>query len=132
MRGFAQDLYHIPRERVIGSKVAYQYVEGDDGGAILQIAELDVVDDGPGKPVQIWNLIGRRPIIAAGNSNGDLQMLTFAGGPSLPALPLLVVHDDAEREFEYQAGAENILSTAQAHGWNNISIKHDWRTIFPA
>ena len=105
MRGFAQDLYGIPRERVIGSTVAYRFVESGDGGEIVQQAELDVVDDGPGKPIQIWNVIGRRPILAAGNSNGDLPMLVFAGGVSLPALRLLVVHDDADREFDYVAGA---------------------------
>jgi len=131
MRGFAHDLYGIPRERVIGSTVAYRYVESDDGGFIEQRAELDVIDDGPGKPVQIWNLIGRRPILAAGNANGDLPMLTFAGGPSLPALRLLVVHDDADREFDYVAGAEKILSAARAHGWTTVSIKSDWRQVFP-
>jgi phosphoglycolate phosphatase-like HAD superfamily hydrolase len=131
MRGFAQDIYSIPRERVIGSTVAYQYVESKGGGTIVQKAELDVVDDGPGKPVQIWNIIGRRPIIAAGNSNGDIQMLTFSGGESLPALRLLVVHDDAEREFAYQAGAEKILNTAQTQNRTTISIKNDWSTVFP-
>jgi phosphoserine phosphatase len=132
MRGFAQDLYGIPRERVIGSTVAYRYREGENGGSIVQRAELDVIDDGPGKPVQIWNMIGRRPILAAGNSNGDLQMLTFAGGSSLAALRLLVVHDDADREFEYIAGAEKVISTAQANDWTTISIKNDWREVFPA
>jgi phosphoglycolate phosphatase-like HAD superfamily hydrolase len=130
MRGFANDLYGIPRERVIGSRVAYQYLEGSGGGMIVQKAELDVVDDGPGKPVQIWNMVGRRPILAAGNSNGDLHMLTFAGGASLPALRLLVLHDDAVREFEYTAGAEKVLSAAQEQDWSVISMKNDWEVIF--
>jgi hypothetical protein len=98
---------------------------------IVQRAELDLVDDGPGKPVQIWNIIGRRPILAAGNSNGDLQMLTFAGGASLPALRLLVVHDDADREFDYIVGAEKILSAVQTKRWTSNSIKKDWRKVFP-
>ncbi|MEA3439913.1 MAG: HAD family hydrolase [Chloroflexota bacterium] len=136
MRGFAEDLYGIPRERVIGSRVAYRYVQAGaaagDSGAIVQRAELDVIDDGPGKPVQIWNVVGRRPILAAGNSNGDLQMLAFAGGPSLPALCLLVVHDDADREFDYIAGAEKVLSTAQEQDWTTVSIKRDWQKVFPA
>lgn len=130
MRGFTKELYGIPRERVIGSRVTYQYLEGSGGGSIVQKAELDVVDDGPGKPVQIWNTIGRRPILAAGNSNGDLQMLTFARGSSLPAFRLLVLHDDADREFEYTAGAENALSTAQEQDWTVISMKNDWKTVF--
>jgi phosphoglycolate phosphatase-like HAD superfamily hydrolase len=131
MRGFARDLYGVPRERVIGSTVAYSYVENENGGLIVQKAELDVIDDGPGKPTQIWNVIGRRPILAAGNSNGDLQMLAFAGGPSAPALRLLVVHDDAEREFDYMAGAEKVLDAAQTHDWTAISMKRDWRRVFP-
>ena len=131
MRGFAHDLYGVPRERVIGSTVAYAYVEGEGGGAIVQKAELDVIDDGPGKPTQIWNVIGRRPILAAGNSNGDLPMLAFAGGPSAPALRLLIVHDDAEREFDYMAGAEKVLDAAQTHDWTTVSMKRDWRKVFP-
>jgi phosphoglycolate phosphatase-like HAD superfamily hydrolase len=131
MRGFARDLYGVPRERVIGSTVAYRYAEGDGGGAIEQRADLDVIDDGPGKPIQIWNVIGRRPILAAGNSNGDLEMLTFAGGPSLPALRLLVVHDDADREFDYIAGAEKALRVAQTHDWTIVSISDEWRKVFP-
>jgi hypothetical protein len=129
MRGFAKDLYGIPRERVIGSTLAYQYVEGGSG-TILQRAELDVIDDGPGKPIQIWNVIGRRPILAAGNSNGDLPMLAFAGGPLKPALRLLIVHDDGAREFDYIAGAEKILSSAQSLGWTTVSMKDDWEQVF--
>ena len=130
MRGFTQDLYGVPRERVIGSTVAYRYVPDERGGAIVQRAELDVVNDGPDKAVQIWNATGRRPILAAGNSNGDLEMLTFSGGPSLPALRLLVLHDDAQREFDYVAGAEKALDAAQSQGWTIVSMKNDWRTIF--
>lgn len=130
MRGFAQDLYGVPRERVIGSTVAYRYVPGERGGAIVQRAELDMVNDGPDKAVQIWNVTGRRPILAAGNSNGDLEMLAFSGGPSLPALRLLVLHDDAQREFDYVAGAEKALDAAQTHGWTIVSMQHDWRTVF--
>jgi phosphoserine phosphatase len=131
MRGFASDLYGIARERVIGSTVAYRFVASDTGGDIVQKAELDVVDDGHGKPIQIWNVIGRRPLLAAGNSNGDLPMMTFAGGPTLPALRLLVVHDDAAREFDYVAGAEQVISAAQTQGWTTVSMQRDWRKVFP-
>jgi phosphoserine phosphatase len=127
MRGFVHDLYGIPRERVIGSTVAYRFVENDGGGEIVQQAELDVIDDGPGKPVQIWNVIGRRPILVAGNSNGDLPMMTFAGEP---ALRLLVVHDDAEREFDYVAGAEKVITAARTKGWTMISMKDDFKVVF--
>ncbi len=131
MRGFSQEIYGVPRERVIGSTVAYMYVENDMGGEIVQKAEMDVIDDGPGKPVQIWNLTGRRPILSAGNSNGDLPMLAFTGGASLPGLRLLVLHDDAEREFDYVAGAEEAMSAVEKHGWTGISIRRDWQQVFP-
>jgi phosphoglycolate phosphatase-like HAD superfamily hydrolase len=130
MRGFAHDLYGIPRQRVIGSTVAYRYMEQGEHAYVVQAAELDVVDDGPGKPIQIWNSTGRRPILAAGNSNGDFEMLKFAGGKELPSLRLLVVHDDSAREFAYTAGAEMVLAAAQSRGWTQISMQHDWRTIF--
>lgn len=130
MRGFAAELYGIPRERVIGSTVAYRYVENENGGEIVQQAELDVIDDGPGKPIQIWNVIGRRPILAAGNSNGDLPMLAFTGGNDLPALRLLVVHDDGDREFDYAAGAEQIIETVNKRQWTSVSMRNDWRRVF--
>ena len=72
---------------------------------------------GPVKPVRIWSRIGKRPIIAGGNSNGDIPMLRYAGGKGRPALRLLVDHDDEEREFAYTAGAETSLEQAAAHGW---------------
>jgi phosphoglycolate phosphatase-like HAD superfamily hydrolase len=132
MRGFAQELYEIPRDRVIGSTVAYSYVESNGVGEIVQRAELDVIDDGPGKPIQIWNVIGRRPILAAGNSNGDLPMMAFAGGSTLPALRLLVVHDDTDREFEYISGAENVIQMATERNWTMISIRDDFKKVFPS
>jgi phosphoserine phosphatase len=132
VRGIAAERYGIPRKRVIGSTVAYRYMDDDHGGSIVQTAKLDVLDDGPAKPVEIWNVIGRRPILAVGNSNGDLPMLRFAGGPALPALRLLVLHDDAAREFDYVNGAEEVIDAAQANAWPIISMKNDWRTVFSA
>lgn len=82
------------------------------------------------KPVRIWSRIGRRPLIAVGNSNGDIEMLQFAGGRDRPALRMLVVHDDAEREFDYVAGAERALEQARARGWTRVSVKNDWATVF--
>jgi phosphoserine phosphatase len=93
MRGFAQGIYGIPPERVIGSSNELRY-RGNGHGSVVYQAEPDVFDDGPAKPVRIWSRIGRRPILAVGNSNGDLPMLQFAGGPSRPALRLLVLPDD--------------------------------------
>jgi hypothetical protein len=89
-----------------------------------------VVDDGPAKPVRIWSRVGRRPILAAGNSNGDLPMLRFAEQPGRPGLRLLVLHDDPEREFDYTTGAEQALEQARTNGWTVVSINDDWTTVF--
>jgi hypothetical protein len=87
-------------------------------------------NDGPTKPLRIWSRVGRRPVVAGGNSNGDIEMLQFAGGPSRPGLRLLVLHDDPEREFDYVAGAERALEAAKVKGWTVVSVKRDWATVF--
>jgi len=130
MRPVTQAVYNIPAERVIGSSNALRYTPDDQGGSIIYLSEPDVFDDGPVKPVRIWSRVGRRPILAAGNSNGDIPMLQFAGGPSRPGLRLLILHDDPEREFDYVAGAERSLEQAQAQGWTVVSIRRDWATVF--
>ena len=130
MRPISQELYGIPPERVIGSSFSLAYRESGDGGDVLVQPHLDVLDDGPVKPTRIWSRIGKRPILAAGNTNGDIQMLQFANKPPRPALRLLVLHDDAEREFEYVEGAEKSLQLAKQYGWTVISIKNDWKTVF--
>jgi phosphoserine phosphatase len=105
MRPVTHDIYGIPAERVIGSSNGLRYQEDEHGGSVVYLAEPDVFDDGPVKPVRIWSRVGRRPIVAVGNSNGDISMLQYAGGRDRPALRLLVLHDDAEREFDYTEGA---------------------------
>lgn len=135
MRPVASTMYGIPPERVIGSSLALEYRPGDGahhGASVLYKSQMDFFDDGPTKPVRIWSRIGRRPILAAGNANGDLPMLEFTGGPDLPALRLLVAHDDAEREFAYTAGAEQARAQAEARQWTVISVRHDWRQVFAA
>jgi phosphoserine phosphatase len=130
MRPITETLYGIPSERVIGSSNGLRYTPDEHGGSVVYLAEPDVFDDGPVKPVRIWSRIGRRPILAAGNSNGDIPMLAFAGRPSRPGLRLLVLHDDPDREFEYVAGAERALEQAGEQGWTVVSIKEDWSTVF--
>jgi hypothetical protein len=130
MRPISQDVYGIPRERVIGSSTAFVYTSDERGGTITKKAEADYLDDGPEKPVRIWNRTGRRPLLAAGNSNGDIQMLEFTRHADKPTLRLLVLHDDAEREFDYTSGAEQALARAAADGWTTVSIKSDWTTVF--
>ena len=130
MRPISQELYGIPRDRVIGSATALEYVSDDSGGTITRKAEADYLDDGPQKPVRIWSRVGRRPLLAAGNSNGDIPMLDFTQHADRPFLRLLVLHDDAEREFDYTSGAEQALERADANGWTVVSMKDDWATVF--
>lgn len=130
MRPITEEMYGIPPDRIIGSSVSLEFRENGDGGDVLTQPHLDALDDGPIKPTRIWSRIGRRPILAAGNSNGDIQMLQFAKHSSHRALRLLVLHDDAEREFDYVAGAEKSLELARQYSWTIISMKRDWKSVF--
>lgn len=130
MRAIAMEIYGIPPERVIGSAFKLEFKEHDDGVDVFYQPEMDFFDDGPEKPVRIWSRVGRRPILAGGNANGDMAMLRFANVPSRKSLRLLVNHDDAEREFDYQDGAEDALAQAETHNWTVISMKNDWSQIF--
>ncbi|MCX8559574.1 HAD family hydrolase [Mycolicibacterium mucogenicum] len=121
MRPVTAAIYGIPPERVIGSSVALHYQDGE----LFTTAQPEFLDDGPIKPVRIWGRIGRRPIFAAGNSNGDIEMLQYTNG-----FRLLVNHDDGDREFDYAAGAERALELAQADGWTVASMQADWATVF--
>ena len=130
MRPVTEEIYGIPSERVIGSSNALSYQEDEHGGTLVYLAQPDVFDDGPTKPVRIWSRVGRRPILAGGNSNGDVPMLHYTGSKARPGLRLLLLHDDPDREFDYTAGAEQSLERAQQDGWTVVSIKRDWATVF--
>jgi phosphoserine phosphatase len=132
MRPISQEVYGIARERVIGSASTLDYVGNGEGGTIVHRAEADYLDDGPQKPVRIWSRTGRRPLLAAGNANGDIPMLEFTQREDKPFLQLLLLHDDADREFDYTAGSERALQSAEAEGWTVVSIKNDWTTVFPS
>lgn len=121
MRPITGPVYAIPPERVVGSSVGLAYRDGE----LYTTSQPEFLDDGPGKPVRIWARTGRRPIFAAGNSNGDIEMFEFTRG-----LRLLVRHDDAEREFDYTAGAERAVDLAARRGWTVASIRDDWAAVF--
>jgi phosphoglycolate phosphatase-like HAD superfamily hydrolase len=121
MRPITSALYGIPPERVVGSSVGLIYQDGE----LTTTAQPEFLDDGPMKPVRLWSRIGRRPILAAGNSNGDIEMLEFTRG-----LRLLVLHDDADREFDYTAGAEKALEQAAKDDWTVVSMRDDWAAVF--
>jgi len=130
MRPISQEVYGIPRDRVIGSATALEYTSDEYGGTIMRKGEADYLDDGPQKPIRIWSRTGRRPLLAAGNSNGDIPMLDFTQHPDKPFLRLLVLHDDPEREFDYTSGADQALERADKQGWAVVSVKKDWRIVF--
>ena len=126
MRPVTEHLYDIPPERVIGSSVGLDFTDGH----LITSSRPEFLNDGPVKPVRIWERVGRRPILVAGNSNGDIEMLDYACAGPRPALALLIRHDDAEREFAYEAGAELALECAAARGWTVASIRDDWAAVF--
>jgi phosphoserine phosphatase len=129
MRTITGELYGVPPERVIGSSFGLRFTKDGDGGTLAYVAEPDVFDDGPVKPVRIWSRVGRRPLVAVGNSNGDIPMLAWAGG-TRPALRMLVRHDDPEREFDTDTGAEHALERAARDGWTVVSVRDDWAIVF--
>ena len=125
MRPITQELYGVPLERVIGSSAALRYApDGRGGGTLVHKAEPEIFDDGPVKPERIWSRVGRPPLIAFGNSNGDFEMLEYA------RYGALVLHDDGDREFAYETGAERALGAAPQQGWIVVSMRDDWRTVF--
>src|SRR4051812_43297926 len=130
MRPISQEVYGIPRERVIGSATALAYTSDERGGTITHTPAPDYLDDGPEKAIRIWSRTGRRTLLAAGNSNGDIPMLDFTQHGDKPFLRLLVLHDDGEREFDYSKGAEQALARADSQGWTVASVKEDWATVF--
>ncbi len=132
MRAVCEEIYGIPRDMTIGSSVTFQYNEDDNGVAqVLRTKDLEQpIDDGPGKPSHIHRAIGRRPIMAAGNSDGDIHMLKYAAGHAGLTLALLVHHDDPEREYAYDGGSEMALQQASKNGWTVVSMKDDWKTVF--
>jgi phosphoglycolate phosphatase-like HAD superfamily hydrolase len=132
MRAVCEEIYGVPRARAIGSSVTFRYAEDARGVAqVVRTGEIEQpIDDGPGKPLHIHRATGRRPILAGGNSDGDIHMLKYAGGNRLGALGLLVHHDDAEREYAYDDGARKALQLAPAQGWVVVSMKDDWNTIW--
>jgi phosphoserine phosphatase len=130
VRPVSNELYGVPRERVVGSTTTLAYAGGERGGTITHTPVPDYLDDGPQKPIRIWNRAGRRPLLAAGNANGDGPMLDFAWHADQPFLRLLVLHDDETREFAYTAGAEKALEQAEHDDWTVVSMKNDWTTVF--
>ncbi len=131
MRVAAEEIYGVAKERVIGSNITFETLMTADGPVIMRKPGLvDPVDDGPGKPVSIQLHIGQKPVLAGGNSDGDLHMLWLAEKSGHRSLSLLVNHDDADREYAYANGTEQVMPLAKEHGWLVVSMKNDWKTVF--
>jgi phosphoglycolate phosphatase-like HAD superfamily hydrolase len=137
MRAFAETAYGVPPEQVIGSTFATQFRIGADGKPeLVREPSIDFIDDGPGKPVGINKFIGRRPVFAFGNSDGDMQMLEWTATGSGPRFAGLVHHTDAAREYAYDRTSkigrlDKALNEAGAKGWTVVDMSRDWRTVFP-
>jgi len=136
MRPWTEQVYGIPPEQVVGSRGKMKFELRTDGPVLLKLPEIDLVDDGPGKPVGIQQQIGRRPIAAFGNSDGDLQMLQWTTMTTGRRLGMIVHHTDAEREYAYDRKShvgrlDKALDQAPERGWTVIDMKSDWKTIFP-
>jgi hypothetical protein len=136
MRPWAERVYGVPPEQVIGSSIRTKYELRDGKPVLARLPELDFIDDKAGKPVAIQQHIGRRPRMAFGNSDGDFQMLEWTRAGQGPRFAMLVHHDDAAREFAYDRQSsigklDRGLDEAPARGWQVLSMKADWKSIYP-
>lgn len=136
LRAWAEEVYGVPPQNVIGSRVALDYRVEDGVPSLYRRADIAHINDGPGKPVGIQQVIGRRPIMAVGNSDGDFEMLEWTTGGAGPRLAVLVHHTDAEREVAYDRASsigrlERGLDEAGARGWVLVDMARDWKKVFP-
>ena len=136
MRAFAEATYGFPPEQVVGSSGVVKFEMKDGKPALIKEPKVEFIDDGPGKPVGINRFIGRRPIMAFGNSDGDLQMLQYTTAGEGPRFALIVHHTDADREFAYDRQShigklDKALDEATAKGWTVVDMRKDWNAVFP-
>jgi len=136
MRPWAERVYGVPPEQVVGSSIKTKFEQRDGKPVLMRLPELNFLDDKAGKPAAIQHHIGRRPVMAFGNSDGDLQMLQWTTAGSGARFALIVHHDDAEREFAYDREShvgklDKGLDEAKAKGWIVVSMKDDWKKIYP-
>ncbi len=136
MRPWVEDVYGIPPEQVVGSTIKTEFILENDKPVLMRLPEIDFIDDKEGKPVGIHKFIGRRPIAAFGNSDGDLQMLQWTAAGDGPYFCMLVRHTDAEREWAYDRDShigrlDKALDVAKTAGWTVVDMKKDWKVIYP-
>ena len=137
MRPWVEEVYGIPPEQVIGSSIKVEFQERDGEPVLMRLPEIDFIDDKKDKPVGIHKFIGRRPIAAFGNSDGDFQMLQWATTGEGPRLGVIIHHTDPEREWAYDRDShvgrlDRGLDEAAERGWIVVDMKSDWKTVHPA
>lgn len=135
IRPWAEKVYGVPPEQVIGSSIKDKFELHDGQPVLFRLPQVNFIDDGPGKPVGIWQHIGRNPIAAFGNSDGDQQMLEWTARAK-PSLIMIIHHTDADREYAYDRESrvgklDKAWDEAIAKGWIVVDMKKDWKTIFP-
>jgi hypothetical protein len=138
MRTWSKELYGLSPHRVIGSIGSTEFKVGENGPELLKGTDLQILNDGAQKPVSIHTHVGQRPILAAGNTDGDLPMLQWTAASPYRTLELAIHHTDAEREFAYDSdpllgsGTGQLLATAAERHWTVVDMAADWSTIFPS
>ena len=135
LRAWSEETYGIPPEQVIGSSIRLKFEQRQGKATLVRLPELNFIDDKAGKPIAIQEFIGRRPILAFGNSDGDLEMLQWSAASPGHRLCLLVHHDDAVREFAYDRDSsigrlDRAMDEARSKGWTLVSMRSDWNTIY--
>ncbi len=135
MRVFAEEVYGVPPEQVVGSSIATKFEVRNGKPVLVRLAEIDFINDKTGKPVGIHKFIGRRPIAAFGNSDGDLEMLQWTTAGQGARFGMIVHHTDAQREWAYDRQShigrlDKALDEAETHGWNVVDMKRDWNRVF--
>lgn len=141
MRTYSEQVYGVPPEQVVGSSIVTTFVNTNGKPVLMREPKPFFVDDGPGKAIGINMFIGKRPYAAFGNTAGDQQMLEWTQAGDGARLMMLVLHDDAQREYAYGPArglpdthvgtfSEALLTAANKSGWNVISMKNDWKRIF--
>ncbi|MCJ7468438.1 MAG: haloacid dehalogenase-like hydrolase, partial [Maribacter sp.] len=136
MRAFVTEIYGIPEEQIIGSRIKTEFDYNNGNPVIKRLPAIDYIDDKEGKPLNIQKIIGKKPVFASGNSDGDLQMLQWTDSNSYTSFQLYLHHTDSIREWAYDRNShigklDKGLDEAIEKGWTVIDMKNDWKTIYP-
>ncbi len=130
VRTVSEEIYNIPKQNVVGSSVKYTYASEGNNSFLVRTSEINSANDKQVKPTNIELHIGRKPIFAAGNSDGDYQMMEYTLSGEGPSMAILVHHNDSVREYDYMHGTEKAVADAESKGWKIVSMKDDFKNTF--